>query len=506
MTKPAVLVIDVGTTNVKTSLFDFTCRPIDLVSRSHQAADLAVAPRGERLWNLIKESVPALLRNNSDCRVAAVGVTGLMHAVIPLDRKGVVIPLPAAGNTVRRCFDEIARDIGVDGIFQTTGSRLDVTSVPPQLLAWRRECPSEFDRIGTVLPVKDFVRYRLTGALATDEIDACGAMLFDLRRRCWDPGLVSYCGLRLEALPPILHCTDPAGSIAPQAAAHLGIPEGTPIAVGGGDDIEIIGSGARTSEQVCEHVGSTGSFLMPALTPRTDPTRRLELYPATVQNEWVLGGSCSNVSRALDWFLLSSAYGGDNGIAWKTLGGELAASLETLDFHRPYFLPYLFGERAPLWNPDLSAQWRELRSSHRPSDLLLSAVEGICFSLRNILMAYKDMGLEIKVVYSSGGFNQLGAQRLRASVYGKPIRRVRGVDPTSFAACAISLCSLGELHEPSEAVDWLEFEPDVEPEPAWQAALEDRFGSFLDYTKDAQPAPRRPQPPSDVEPCEDRKC
>ena len=230
---------------------------------------------------------------------------------------------------------------------------------------------------------------------------------------------------------------------------------------------------------------------MPALTPRTDPTHRLELYPAVLQDEWVLGGSCSNVSRALDWFLLSSVYGGRGAIDWETLPGELAASLEKPKFDRPYFLPYLFGERAPLWNPDLSAQWRELRSSHRPSDLLLSAVEGICFSLRNILEAYKKMGLEIKVVYSSGGFNQLGAERLRASVYGKPIRRVRGVDPTSFAACAISLCSLGELHEPAEAVDRLQFEPDVEPEPAWQAALEHRFGDFLEYTKDAQPAPRQ---------------
>jgi len=70
--------------------------------------------------------------------------------------------LPVAGKTVRRCFDEIERDLGVDGIFQTTGSRLDVTSVPPQLLAWRAESPSESDKIGTVLPVKDFVRYQLT--------------------------------------------------------------------------------------------------------------------------------------------------------------------------------------------------------------------------------------------------------------------------------------------------------------------------------------------------------
>jgi xylulokinase len=486
MTKPSILVIDVGTTVAKISLFDFTCRPVGCFSRPHAAVGMEVAAVAESLWNLLTESVPALLRSNPGWRVAGVGLTGFMHEVIPLDRRGAVPSLTSAASAVRSCFDAMVRDIGVERIFETTGSRLDVTSVPPQLLAWRKVHPSEFGQVSTVLPVKDFVRYRLTGQLATDEIDACGTMLFDVYRRRWDPELATYCGLKFDVLPPVLRGTDRAGEITREAAEALGIPEGTPVAVGGGDDIELIGSGARTPEQVCEHVGSTGSFLMPALTPRTDPTHRLELYPAAVRNEWVLGGSCSNVSRALDWFLASSVYARDGTIAWETLGAELAASLATLHFDRPFFLPYVFGERAPLWNPDLSAQWRGLRSSHCPSDLLISAVEGICFSLRNILEAYKDMGLKIDMIYSSGGFNRLGAQRLRASVYGKAIRRVRGVDPTSFAASAITLCSLGQLHEPSDATEWLEFEPDIEPKPAWQSPLEDRFNRFLEYTKDAE--------------------
>jgi sugar (pentulose or hexulose) kinase len=204
-----------------------------------------------------------------------------------------------------------------------------------------------------------------------------------------------------------------------------------------------------------------------------------------VQGEWILGGPCSNVSRALDWFLASSTYGGQGAISWERVRTELATGLAEVTSDRPFFLPYIHGERAPFWNPDLKAEWVSLRNAHTTSDLLLSVVEGICFSLRNVLEAYADLGLEIGLVCSSGGFNQLGAQRLRATIYGKPIRIVTGCDPLSFATCALTLCSIGELRDPRQAMKWLEYEPDVEPEPAWQDALDNRFSSFVAFTRKA---------------------
>lgn len=505
MTKPAILVIDVGTTVIKTSLFNFACRTIDRVSRPHRTEGLNSAEAAEQLWAILKETVPSLTGHNPGYHVSAVGLTGFMHSVFPLDEEGRVLPFLAAEAEARRCFDETLDHFGVEKIYRTTGSRLDVTSVPPQVLAWRKRDPREFAKTAHLLPVKDLLRYRLTGEIATDEIDACGTMFYDVHERRWDPELLSYCGLEAKALPPIRHCAERAGAVGWTAAKELDLPKGLPVAVGGGDDIEILGSGARAPQQVCEHVGSTGSFLLPLLIQKSDPSRRLELYPAVARDEWVLGGSCSNVTRALDWFLSSSSYGSDGAICWDRTRGELAKALAKVNSHRPFFLPYLYGERAPLWNPDLNAQWIGLRNPHVASDLLLSVVEGICFSLRNVLEAYKDLGLKIEVVCSSGGFNELGAQRLRATIYDKPIRLVRGTDPTSFATSAVTLCSMGELSEPTEAIGWLEFEPDVEPEPTWQALLQDRFSSFVNYTRWMPPPPREPKSASDAERNENRE-
>src|SRR5690348_2049286 len=106
------------------------------------------------------------------------------------------------------------------------------------------------------------------------------------------------------------------------------------------------------------------------------------IRPCSLTVDWTLKicRPSTIAARALDWFLTSSIYGCGRAIYWDRVCEQLAASLAGIDSDRPLFLPYLYGERAPLWDPDLSAQWIGLRSSHGPSDLLLSVVEGICFS------------------------------------------------------------------------------------------------------------------------------
>jgi len=493
MPQAAILVIDVGTTVLKTGLFDFRCCPMARDSCAHGTEGLTPEEAASKLWHALKESVASVLRLQPRSHVAAVGLTGFMHYAFPLDARGRVLPLTASSPEVRRGFDDLLAHFGKERIYEVTGSRLDVTSVPAQVLGWRACGPGRFDEIAHLLPVKDLLRYRLTGEIATDEIDACGMMFYDIHRRRWDADIAGYCGIKLEALPAVRHCTERAGVVNAWAAAELGIPAGVPVAVGGGDDIEILGTGARSPRQACEHVGSTGSFLVSIPQPEEDPKRRLELYPAVTRNGWVLGGSCSNVARALDWFLAGSRYESGGSVAWDRARGDFAAAIGKDGADRPLFLPYLDGERTPLWDPDLNAEWVGLRRSHDACDLLASVVEGICFSLRHILECYGDLGREIDLVYSSGGFNEFGAQRLRASVYGKPIRLVRGVDPTAFATCAITLTSIGELSDPLQAADWLEFEPDVEPDLAWQVRLNERFERFVECSQRVTVLPDEPE-------------
>jgi len=490
MKQPSILVIDIGTTLIKVSLFDFRCRLVDKVCGRQNEFSHETPFDAEACWREVATCSRQLAARNPACRIVVVGVTGFMHSVVALDRMGRPLPILVPAATVRECFEHMLTEIHFERIYEVTGSRLDTTSVPPWLMAFRRRSPNTFSEITAILPVKDFIRHRLTSEMATDEIDACGTMLYSVHHRRWDADLISYCGLREGMLPPILHCTSRGGTVTPAVAEALHIPAGIPVSVGGGDDIEIIGCGALGDQAICEHVGSTGSFLMHTQTASPDPKFRLELYPAVDAGKWVLGGSCSNVTRALDWFLKHSVYTRDGGVDWNRVQGDLPVALGRLDSDRPLFLPYVHGERAPFWNPDLTAKWLWLRNCHTSADLLLSVIEGVCFSLRSIFDVYKELGIQIDSICSSGGLNDIDAARLRATVYGTTIRQLKCADPTSFAAAAIALCSIGELSDPQEAAAWLEFEPEIEPMPEWEALLDQRFELFSEATAEMLAKPR----------------
>jgi len=93
---------------------------------------------------------------------------------------------------------------------------------------------------------------------------------------------------------------------------------------------------------------------------------------------------------------------------------------------------------------------------------------------------------------NAGGFNHLKTAKLRASIYDRPLRTVKGADPTSFAAAALALKAIGELDDPWEASEWLEFEDAVEPDPHWSDVLGERYARFLNTVeaRHGSPAPR----------------
>ena len=406
MPKPAVLVIDIGTSVLKTTLFDYRCRVLDRVERPHPNLDNGQA--AEAWWNAAAESIRQLVRRHREYRVEVIGLTGFMHEVVAVDQMGKPIAFDPEPRHVRFSYKTLIERFGVRQLYNLTGSRMDPTSVPPRLAAWCRTDAASFETIRQILPVKDFLRYRLTGTFATDPIDAVGTMLCDLHRRQWDTGLLAWCELDPAQLPPVVPCTDLAGNLTATAAAALQLATGTPVSVGGGDDIEILGCGARGPCELCEHLGTTGSLLVAATEPREDPRMRLELYPGVCAGDWIIGASCSNVARAFDWFLQLSTYSSNGTIDWPRVQSDLDSAVRRLDSSSPMFLPYLTGERAPLWEPDLSASWHGLRSSHGQPELLASVVEGICFSLRSLFDAFAPLGLNIDTVFSSGRLEPAG--------------------------------------------------------------------------------------------------
>ncbi len=453
MMPETILAVDIGLSNCKTVVFAgdgrllarasvpyVTCCPQP--GRAEQDPEAWWAAMGDGLRQL-RESAPEVVD-----AVAAISVTGHMHALVCLGKDGRALgPSLVLGD--QRALAEaesISAELGLERIYALTGARMDASMPLAKLLWLRKHQPAIHRRAQAFLACKDFIRHRLTGDLLTDPIDACGSSLYDIQRRAWAPELVALAGLRAEQLPAVAEPCAIAGCLRAEPARRLGLRAGLPVVVGAGDDVEVLGNGLLAPGQALEHLGTTGSILTCADRPVYDPQMAVELYPHVESGLWVLGGSVTAAGSALAW---ARQVLRENG-AGPT---ELSVDSGSPNLERPLvFLPHLAGERCPAWEPHARGGWLGLTLAHTGADLQRSVLEGISFSLKSVLERLESLvGPQTRITVSGRESASDGWLHLRASIYRRPLAMLRTSEPTALGAMVLAAVGTGMYATLSEA-------------------------------------------------------
>lgn len=460
-----LLTLDLGTTVLKVAHW----RDGQLVAERaatiplHTAGPVAEQDAGQ-WWT----QAVALVRALAPAQVDGIGVSAQMHAVVPVDAAGEPLaPVPIVMD--RRARAEVAELSVAPGwraIHAITGGRLDVTGVLPKLRHLTRGPTGEPWRQAVwILPPKDYLRFRLTGAAATDPIDAAGTLLWNLSTGAWEESLVTLAGIRAAQLPPVRPTLAIAGRLTAAAASALGLSAGIPVVNGGGDDIETLGAGVITPGDYFEHCGTTGSLYLATNQCLFDPAGLVETYPDIVPGRWLMGASTTTAGAALAWarrvLALNAATVSAQGLP--RLGDKPGDAL---------FLPFLAGERGPWWNADLAGTWLGLRPEHTAADLYRAAGEGVLFSLHSLLAALAPHASNPHgIVHTSGPLGlDASAAQARADLYGRTVRR-RGTLPqsTAVAAAIITEATLTGVDPYALADQRLDFVWECRPGPAADA-------------------------------------
>lgn len=460
MSQPMILVLDLGTSRLKAVLFtpdghEYTSAAVSYPTHTPQQEYAEQSP--DDWWSAACRATQALWEKGADPkRVAMISVTGQMHGIVPVDGQNTPLT-PCLTLRDRRASHEAAEirhQIGVERIFQLTGARLDSTA-PPAKLLWFYRQETLWSKIQVFLAPKDWLRQQLTGGHpVTDIIEAAGMGLYDVIHAGWSPEMAHASLTPIERLPSIQAATDVAGSLTPGAAAQLGLLPGIPIAVGAADDVEFIGAGLLRSGDCMEHLGSTGSLVMVVDHPIEDPSGTLELYPHLIPGCWIAGGSTSNGGSALEWFRAA-------------LKHESPLKLETTTHPPPVFIPYLAGERAPVWEPDARAVFWGLGLEHDQAHLVRAVFEGVAFSLRHLLEALEEVCGQVQDIIRVGASNDLNWLKLRADVYDRPLCPLIASDPTALGAALVGACALGVYPDLVTAVQTaVTLDGDVHPSPS----------------------------------------
>jgi gluconokinase len=336
-------------------------------------------------------------------------------------------------------------------IYQNTGTPVHPMSPLCKILWLKKEQPEIFSLTGKFISVKEFIWFRLFGKYMVDFSLASGTGLFDIRRLHWDKEALEVAGITENHLSdpvPPTHMEKMTGN---SLAGRLGVPEGLPFVIGGSDGcLANLGTSAISHHDMALTIGTSGAVRMISPTPVEDPEARIFNYILT-ENLYVTGGAINNGALVVKWFAeqFMEPNSGHPGNLMKYLDEirDLPAGSDGL-----IFLPYLYGERSPVWDADARAVFFGIQSSHGPRQFLRAVVEGISFSLYQISLILREKIGPAEKIYASGGFIQSSPWLQTVSdIFNQELYLTSDVDASSIGAAIMGFYALGIIRSLDES-------------------------------------------------------
>ena len=435
-------------------------------------------------WRATLASIRSVLARTPGAHVASIGISGQMHSSVFLDKSGNVVRpalLWCDGRTTAECA-EIARATGgEDRLREWVRNPALEGFTLPKVLWLRNHEPQAYAQVATVLLAKDFIRYRLTGTLATEPSDASGTLMFDPARLTWSNEILQATGVPRALLPDVGGSSAVLGRLTPDVARVTGIAEGTSVVGGGADNAcGAAGVGVLTPGDAVASWGTSGTVLAPTAQPLVDPQLRAHTFCHVAPNVWYVMGVVLSAGGAFAWYRDQLARElADPSTADATLDEE-AASVPP-GSGGVTLLPYLQGERTHHRDASARAAFLGLSLAHTRAHMTRAVLEGIAFALRDSLSILQELGLSPQhLLLTGGGAKSPFIRRLQADVYGIPVSTVNREEGPAYGAALLAAVGVGAFPDIATAARatltrGASEAPDSQAHRAYQTAY-DRFG------------------------------
>jgi xylulokinase len=398
-------------------------------------------------WEACVASIRAVRSQAAGASVAAVGLSGQMHSSVFLDRGGEVVRpalLWCDGRTTEECR-EIEQRVGGEARLRDLVSNPALEGFTlPKVLWLRNHEPEAFRLVATVMLAKDYIRYRLTGELATEPSDASATLMYDTARLRWSSEILDAMELNRSLLPPVGGSSEVLGRVNDAGAAACGIPTGTPVVGGGADNAcGAAGVGVAAPGEAVASWGTSGTLLAPMAEPRVDPALRAHTFCHVVPDTWYLMGVVLSAGGAFAWYRdqLARDLAGDPD-ANRKLDDEAASVPRGAE--GVSFLPYLQGERTPHRNAGARGAFLGLSLAHTRAHLTRAVIEGVCFALRDSLEILRSLGFTLnEVLFTGGGARSPLVRQMLAEVFGIPVATVNREEGPAYGAALLAAVGVG---------------------------------------------------------------
>jgi len=481
-----LLGIDIGTSACKLAIFN---KDGQVLAQTNQSYKLYYPAKGyveqdpDEWWEAIVVGIREILNTDGidGADICGIGIDGQSWSAIPVDKDGnVLAKTPIWMDTRARAIcDRVLKEVGEDQIFSVAGNNFLPSYTTPKMIWFKENCPEVFAKTYNFLQSNSYIVYKLTGIMSQDISQGYGIHFFDCRSLSYNGNLAEELGLSVDLVPPIYGCDQIVGGVTKAASRLTGLKEGTPVVAGGLDAAcGSLGAGVYKPGQTQEQGGQAGG--MSICTDQALAHKDLILSPHVVPKTWLLQGGTVGGGGALRWF--KQEFGKDQSFDDLTKEAELVPP----GSDGVVFLPYMSGERSPIWDPDAKGVFYGLSFDKTKGHMIRALLEGVAFSLEHNLEVAAQTGIKVKALNSMGGSaNSRLWTQIKSDVTGLPINVPASDTATTLGAVILAGVGCGLYSSYQEAVESTiqikkRYEPNMENHKKYQMSMK----LYLEIYKD----------------------
>jgi gluconokinase len=479
-----IIGIDIGTSGTKAialgpegQVWESTYESYTVISTEAEEQELDPDILLQAVINAVKGLVAAM---SGKGQLAALSFSCAMHSVLAVDESG--LPLTRAitwGDLRSRDFAmELKGTEMGNRIYEHTGTPIHAMS-PLCKIMWIKNRRAEiFQRSRKFISIKEYIWFHFFGKYQVDHSIASATGLFDIRTFDWYPDALLVAGINADQLSQPVPTNHIELDIKEPYRIAIGLPQGIPMVIGANDGcLANIGSNAVLPGEMALTIGTSGAVRMTSPEPRSDSRQRTFNYVLS-KGLYVCGGAVNNGGNVVRWYIDNFM---DQSFA---SGNDFNDHLAALSFIPPgsdglIFLPYLFGERSPVWDAYAKAVFFGINPRHDARYFLRAVIEGVGFGLYQTSFSLAQQVGPIEVIYASGGFirSDLWVQMI-ADIFNKPVCVTNIADASAVGAAIMGWQALGmisRLDQPNKAVQILRT---YQPDPGFHSIYMKNYSVF----------------------------
>ncbi len=458
-----ILGVDIGTTSTKAGLFSLNGEMFGFAQQGYplfQDLNGMAEQDSEQIYAAVLQVIAELSAQVSPEQIIALSFSSAMHSLIVLDQhqQSLTRCITWADNRAAAAGQWLAAQPEAEELYQRTGVPNHPMTPLAKIIWLRQEQPKLFAQAAYFISIKEYIFLQLFGELIVDYSIAASSGMLNLAQLAWEQSALNLAGISSKQLSQVVVTTHQLTGLAENLRLKLGLSAACRFIVGSSDGcLANLGIGALDEQSVALTIGTSGALRRASKTAYLDSAARTFCYPL-LADLWIIGGPVNSGGIVLQWFYeqiyapQTSATLGNDYAPMLTAAAQINAGSDGL-----FFLPYLAGERAPLWDANARGSFFGLSHQHTKEHMARAVLEGISFNLRAVLELLEIApATSLNKIIASGGFahSSLWCQIL-ADIFNCEIIIPESVESSCWGAALLGFYACGMLADISTSKNLL---------------------------------------------------